>query len=175
VASDGTIVIVRTSHPITGQSLNLGIAFFGSNRNAIPNQNYAITITQDNSIVLSKSNAYASSGIDTLTTFRLPSSDPINMQVTLNGIGPSTADPSTWTGVKGEVLTFSQGPQGTTNMTSTTSTTNMTTTTPTTNMTAPASTNATVPEFGSAASIVLATAILSIILFASKTRVIPRI
>ncbi len=79
------------------------------------------------------------------------------MQVTLNGIGSSTADPSTWTGVKGEVLTFSQGPQGTTNMT------------------VPASTNATVQEFGSSASIVLVISVLSIMVFAAKTRVILRL
>ena len=120
--------------------------------------------------MLSNSNAHTNTGIDTLTTFRLPSSDPLNIQVTLNGIGPSTADPSTWTGVKGEVLSFSQGPQGMTNMTSTT--TNMTSTA--TNMTT-TSTNATVPEFGSAASVVLVIAVLSIIVFAAKTRVIPRL
>ncbi len=160
VASDGTIVIVRSAHPISGQPLNLGIGFFGANRNAIPNQNYAITITQDNSTVLSKSNGYASSGIDLLTTFPLSSSDPINLQVTLNGIGPSTADPSTWTGVKGETLTFSQGPEdlpGTDLTTQTSTATN------------------TVPEFGTAASIVLAIAVLSIIVFVAKTRTIPRI
>jgi hypothetical protein len=167
VASDGTTVIVRTSHQISGQPMSLGIGFFGSNRNAIANQNYAITITQDNSIVLSKSNANANSGIDSLTTTPLSSSDPINIQVTLNGVGPSTADPSTWTGVKGEVLTFSEGQleTATTNMTATTS--NMTVTTPTSN-------NAAVPEFGPVASAVLAIAVISVVVIATKTRVIPR-
>ena len=35
--------------------------------------------------------------------------------------------------------------------------------------------NATVPEFGPVASIVLAIAVLSIVVFAAKTRVIPRL
>lgn len=166
IASDGTIVVVRTGHPITGQPLNLWVGFFGSNRNAIPNQNYAITVTQDNGTVLSKSNAYASSGIDSLITFPLSSSDPINIQVTLNGVGPSTADPSTWTGVKGEVLPFSEGPIATT-------TTNMTATTSNMTETTPASNNATVPEFGPVASIVLAIALISVVVIATK-RVIPR-
>ena len=164
-ASDGTTVIVRTSHQISGQPMNLGIGFFGSNGNAIANQNYAITITQDNSIVLSKSNANSNSGIDTLTTSPMLSSDPISIQVTLNGVGPSTADPSTWTGVKGEVLPFSEGQleTATTNMTATTS--NMTAT--------PASNNAAVPEFGPVASLVLVIAVISVVI-ATKTRVIPR-
>ena len=37
-----------------------------------------------------------------------------------------------------------------------------------------ASTNTTVPEFGPVASIVLAIAVLSVVVFAAKTRVIPR-
>jgi len=171
MASDGTIVIIRANHPITGQSLNLGIGFFGSDRNAISNQNYAITVTQDNSIVLSKTSANAASGIDTQITAPLSSSDPINIQLTLNGIGSSTADPSTWTGVKGEVLTFSQGPMEnmTTNMAVTTS--NMTTTT----MPPPApASNAAVPEFGPVALAVLAIAVISIVVISTKTRVIPR-
>jgi len=168
VASDGTTVIVRTSHPISGQPLNLGIGFFGSNRNAIANQNYAITITQDNSIVLSKSNANSNSGIDSLTTTPLSSSDPINIQVTLNGVGPSTADPSTWTGVKGEVLPFSEG------QLETVTTSNMTATTPNMTATTPTSNNAAVPEFGPVASVVLAIAVISVVVIATKTRVIPR-
>ena len=35
--------------------------------------------------------------------------------------------------------------------------------------------NATVPEFGPVASIVLAIAVLSVVVFAAKTRVIPRL
>ncbi|MFZ0183246.1 MAG: PEFG-CTERM sorting domain-containing protein, partial [Nitrosotalea sp.] len=34
--------------------------------------------------------------------------------------------------------------------------------------------NATVPEFGPVASIILAIAVLSVVVFAAKTRVIPR-
>ena len=47
-------------------------------------------------------------------------------------------------------------------------------TTPAGNATAPAG-NATVPEFGPVASIVLAIAVLSMVVFAAKTRVIPRL
>jgi plastocyanin len=48
-----------------------------------------------------------------------------------------------------------------------------TSTTPETNTTTPTD-NATVPEFGPVASIVLAIAVLSMVVFAAKTRVIPK-
>ena len=188
-ASDGTIVIVRTGHSIPGQPLSLGIAFYTSNKNAISNQNYAIIVSQDGVPIFSKPSVHSNTGIDTLTTFTLTSADPISLQVTLNGIGPSTADPSTWSGVKGEVLSFSQPGQSTpptvqtTNMTtqSIPPTTNMTTqstppvTQPASNVTtAQASNNSTVPEFGSVASTVLAISVLGIV-FAARSRMIPKL
>jgi len=161
-ASDGTVVLIRAAHPISGQPLSLGIGFFTTNNNAISNQNYAITVTQDNAIVFSNSNAHTDSGINTMTTLPLSSSNPISIEVTLNGIGPATADSSTWVGVKGEALDFLQGPAETT------------TAAPVETTTAEPLENA-VPEFGPVASIVLAIAILSVVVFAAKTRTIPRL
>lgn len=160
-ASDGTEVLVRTGHPIAGQPLDIIIAFRGTDTNFVQHQNYAITVTQDNTIVLSNLNGHTHTGTDTQTTFPLLSTNPLSIQVTLKGIGLPTTDPSTWTGVKGEVLNFSQVTEvqapTLSNMTVTTS-----------------GTNQTVPEFGPVASIVLAIAILSIIVFAAKIRTIPR-
>jgi predicted secreted protein with PEFG-CTERM motif len=153
-ASDGTDVIVKASHPISGQPLTLEITFQDANGNFVKHQNYAITVTQDNNTVLSNPTGHTHTGTDTQTTQSLSSADNINIQITLNGVGLPTADPSTWTGVKGEVLSFSQVAPATT--------------------TAPAD-NATVPEFGPVASIVLAIAVLSVVVFAAKTRVIPRL
>ena len=144
----------------------MGIGFQDSTGNFVKHQNYAITVTQDNNTVLSVSNGHTHTGTDTQTTQALSSTDQINIQVTLQGVGLPTADPSTWTGVKGEVLSFSQVGQ----------------------TTAPApgnqtgiplgppytAGNATVPEFGPVASIVLAIAVLSVVVFAAKTRVIPK-
>ena len=163
-ASDGTLVVVRTSHPISGQPLSIGIGFFNTARNNIQHQNYAITVTQDNNIVLSNLHGHTHTGIDTQTTSVLQSSNPVSIQITLNGIGFPTTDPSTWTGVKGEVLNFGQVAQATTTplMTSIQNMTNATTT--------PA-----VPEFGSIAPIVLAIAVMSIVVFAAKNRVTPKL
>ncbi|MDE1844549.1 MAG: hypothetical protein KGI10_04380, partial [Thaumarchaeota archaeon] len=55
------------------------------------------------------------------------------------------------------------------------STTPSTTTTPTTNTTSTTPGNAAVPEFGPVASIVLAIAVMSMVVFVAKTRGIPRL
>jgi predicted secreted protein with PEFG-CTERM motif len=162
IASDGTQVVVRTGHPISGQPLDIGIAFKDVNNNFVQHQNYAITVMQDGKSVFSNTAGHTHSGTDTQTTYALTSSNPVNIEITLNGVGLPTADPSTWTGPKGEVLDFAQA------------TDVKTPSTPITNMTA-APDNATVPEFGPVASIVLAIAVLSIVVFAAKTRVIPKL
>ena len=40
------------------------------------------------------------------STNNLMSSNPVDIKITLNGIGLPGTDPSTWTGTKGEVLLF---------------------------------------------------------------------
>jgi len=150
-ASDGTVVIIRTSHPISGQPLSLGIAFKNAANNFIQHQNYAITITQDNAIVLSNQNGHTHTGIDTQTTFALTSANPVDIKITLNGVGLPGTDPSTWTGVKGEAINFKQVERATTPQ-------------------APTD-NATVPEFGPIASLVLVIAVVSVVAVTMKTRV----
>lgn len=108
VASDGTAVVIRTSHPTSGQALTIGIGFKDVNNNFVQHQNYAITVAQDGKTVLSNTAGHTHTGTDSQTTMALSSNNPVNIEVTLNGVGLPTADPSTWTGVKGEVLDFSQ-------------------------------------------------------------------
>lgn len=158
VASDGTIVILSTDHPTQWQHSVIGIGFFTANGKPIPNQNYAINITQKNTVVFSNSTGHAASGIDILITSPMPSSnDPLNLLVTLKGVGPSTADPATWTGVKGQTLNFAQGPLKETSVMAG-------------NTTIVKASSASSPEFGPVASIVLAISILSVIVFAARTR-----
>ena len=140
-ASDGTTVTVSTSGPVNGQPLSLTISFTDASGNKIHHQNYAITATQDGNTVLSNSAGHTHTGDDTQTSStNLSSADPVDIQITLNGIGLPTVDPTTWTGVKGETLSFTH----------------------------------IVPEFGPVASIVLAIAVMSMVVFAAKTRGIPK-
>ncbi len=145
-ASDGTTVVITTTAFTSGQPLVLGIEFNDSNGNFVKHQNYAITVIQDNNTILLNPHAHTHTGMDIQVTQNLLSTDQINIQMTLLGVGLPTTDPSTWTGVKGEVLSFSQV----------------------------ALINTTIPEFGPVASIILAIAVLSVVVFAAKTRVIPR-
>jgi hypothetical protein len=105
-ASDGTTVAVSTSGPVNGQPMTLTISFMDVDGNKIKHQNYAINVTQGSTSILSNSTGHTHTGDDTQTSVNLASSDPIDIQITLNGVGLPTADPSTWTGVKGETLSF---------------------------------------------------------------------
>ncbi len=137
-ASDNTTVTISTSGPVSGQPLSLAISFTDASGNRIHHQNYAIAVTQDGNNILSNSAGHTHTGDDVQTSStNLSSADPVDIQVTLNGIGLPTADPTTWTGVKGEVLSFTH----------------------------------VVPEFGPVASIVLAIAVMSMVVFVAKTRI----
>ncbi len=172
VASDGTAVIVRASHPLSGQTLAIGLAFRDSKENFVQDQNYAITVTQDNNVILSNPTGYAPSGTASLTTVALSSNNPVNIKVTLDGVGPPTAVPSTWTGVKGEVLIFSQvsdvkaplPASPIANMTNATSTPveNMT------NATSASVGNAPVPEFGSIAGVIIAISVIGSLMISKR-------
>ncbi len=140
-ASDGTTVAISTSGPVNGQPLSIAISFMDASGNKIHHQNYAISVIQDGNNVLSNSAGHTHTGDDTQTSStNLSSADPIDVQITLNGIGLPTVDPATWTGVKGETLSFTH----------------------------------IVPEFGPVASIILAIAVMSMVVFVAKTRGIPK-
>lgn len=161
VASDGTAVTIRTGHPLSGQPLAIGLAFKDVNENFIQHQNYAITVTQDNNTVLSNSTEHTHSGTDSLTTSVLPSNNPVNIQVTLLGVGLPTTDPSTWTGIKGETLSFSQvldvqAPS------SAVAISNMT------NSTITSAENSRAPEFGSIAGVIIAISIIGSLIISRR-------
>jgi plastocyanin len=139
-ASTKVSVDTTPSAPTSGQPLTLAFTFTNVNGDKIHHQNYAITVTQGGTTVLDNQNGHTHTGDDTQTTTTLKSSDPVEIHITLNGVGLPTADPTTWTGPKGELINFHV-----------------------------------VPEFGPVASIVLAIAVLSMVVFAAKTRVIPRL
>jgi predicted secreted protein with PEFG-CTERM motif len=143
MSSDGSeMVAIDTTPaaPTSGQPLTISLNFTDSSGNNIKHQNYAITVTQDNNTIFSNATGHTHTGLDTQTTSALTSADPVDIQVTLNGVGLPGTDPSTWTGPKGDMISFHV-----------------------------------VPEFGSIAPIVLAIAIVSIVLFTAKTRVIPKL
>ena len=138
-ASDGTQVTINNviNNWESGQPMSISLTFSDNHGNKIMHQNYAITVKQGDNILLTKSSGHTHTGDDVQTTSSLTSSDPVDITVTLNGVGLPNTDQSTWTGVKGEQVTFTH----------------------------------VVPEFGPTVSIILAAAILSIIVFAARTRI----
>jgi len=120
--------------------LTIALTFTDSTGKKIQHQNYAITVTQGGTTVLDNQNGHTHTGDDTQTTDALTSTDPVDIEVTLKGVGLPTTDPSTWTGPTGDVIRFHV-----------------------------------VPEFGSIAPIILAIAVISIVVFTAKTRVIPKL
>lgn len=143
MSTDGsTQVTIDTTPaaPVSGQPLSIALTFKDANGNPIKHQNYAITVTQDGNSVLSNTSGHTHTGNDMQMTSNLEYAKPVDITVTLNGVGLPGTDPSTWTGPKGDVVSFNV-----------------------------------VPEFGSIASIVLAIAVISIVVFTAKTRVIPKL
>jgi len=61
--------------------------------------------------ILSNATGHTHTGLDTQTTSALTSADPVDVQVTLNGIGLPNTDPSTWTGPKGDMISFHVVPE----------------------------------------------------------------
>jgi hypothetical protein len=131
-------IVYSPSTPVSGHPLSMALTFLDARGNLIQHQNYAISLKQDGNYVFSNNTGHSYTGYDTQVTNNLPSSNPVDIQVTLNGVGLPGTDPSSWTGPKGMVLNFHI-----------------------------------IPEFGPVASQVLAIALLSILLFAARTRIIP--
>ncbi|TLX83125.1 MAG: PEFG-CTERM sorting domain-containing protein [Thaumarchaeota archaeon] len=143
MSTDGsTQVTIDTTPaaPVSGQPLSIALTFKNANGNPIKHQNYAITVTQDGNSVLSNTTGHTHTGNDMQMTSNLEYAKPVDITVTLNGVGLPGTDPSTWTGPKGDVVSFHV-----------------------------------VPEFGSIASIVLAIAVISVVVFTTKTRVILKL
>jgi len=112
MSTDGsTQVTIDTTAPVGGQPLSLALTFKDANGNPIQHQNYAIEVTQDGQSVLSNPAGHTHTGSDTQTTSNLVSTNSVDIKVTLNGVGLPGTDPSTWTGPKGDIVTFNVVPE----------------------------------------------------------------
>lgn len=113
-SSDGSeqvTVSYSPAIPTSGQPLSITLSFTDANGKLINHQNYAISVIQDGNEVFSDAVGHTHTGNDMQTTNNLSSSDPVDIKITLNGIGLPGTDPSTWTGPKGEMLSFHVVPE----------------------------------------------------------------
>lgn len=138
--SEQVIVTYAPNPPTSGQPLSITLTFTDAKGNPIQHQNYAISVIQNGNEIFSNTAGHTHTGNDMQTTDSLSSSNLVDIKITLNGIGLPGTDPSTWTGVKGEVLVFHGTAQ-----------------------------NA-VPEFGPIAGMIIAMSIIGVVVITRKSR-----
>ncbi|MBI1829341.1 MAG: hypothetical protein HY222_06960 [Thaumarchaeota archaeon] len=138
--SEQVIVTYSLNPPTSGQPLSITLTFTDAKGSPIQHQNYAISVTQDGNEIFSNTAGHTHTGNDMQATNNLSSSNPVDIRITLNGIGLPGTDPSTWTGTKGEVLVFHGTVQ-----------------------------NA-VPEFGPVAGMIIAMSVIGVVVITRKSR-----
>jgi predicted secreted protein with PEFG-CTERM motif len=97
---------ITPAAPTSGQPFTIALTFKDASGNLIKHQNYNISVTQDGKSVLSNATGHTHTGNDVQMTSTLASADPVDIQVTLNGVGLPGTDPSTWVGPKGDLISF---------------------------------------------------------------------
>jgi len=138
-STDGSIMVEITASgpPIAGEAMMLDVKFSSTSTGAMTEHiNYDILATQGGEIVLDESGNHKHEGRGSHTTIALASADPVDVAVTIQGIG---IDPP-FSGPIGDVVGVTV-----------------------------------VPEFGTITLVILGVALVSIIAFTAKTKLVPRI
>ena len=111
MSSDGSVQVeIETSTPKAGEEMSIDVTFTYADGNAISHINYDITAMQDGTKVLSQSGAHEHSGEGMHTTDALASDTPVDVQVTILGIG-LPGEEATWSGPKGDVVSLQVVPE----------------------------------------------------------------
>lgn len=111
VSSDGTVnVDVIATAPAQDQQMLLGIDFTDSQGNQIEHVNYALTVTQAGTNVLSHTEGHAHTGTASHSTNPLLSNAPVDVQVTILGIGLPD-NKAEWTGPKDDMIPIHVTPE----------------------------------------------------------------
>lgn len=110
ISSDGTInVDVIATAPTQDQSMLITIDFVDSN-GKVEHVNYALTAMQSGANVLSEPEAHAHHGTATHSTTALKSGEPVDVQITILGIGLPDKK-SEWTGPKDDIIPIHVTPE----------------------------------------------------------------
>lgn len=111
MSSDGSVhVSIESSVPTGNEAMTINVKFTDADGNAIQHINYAITAMQDGTEVLSVPSAHEHMGEGMHTTDTLASDSPVDIQVTIIGIGLPD-DEANWTGPKGDVVSLQVVPE----------------------------------------------------------------
>jgi predicted secreted protein with PEFG-CTERM motif len=112
MSQDGSIIVhIDSDEPAVDTEALVSVEFVDADGNPVEHVNFEITATQDDNEVLAETEQHAHSGVTEFTTAALDSESPLDIQVTILGIGLPTDDPQTWTGPKGETVSAQVVPE----------------------------------------------------------------
>jgi len=111
MSSDGSMnVEIESGIPTAGEELAISVSFTDADGNIVEHVNYDISATQDEIEVLSESVAHAMSEPGMHVTESLTSDSPVDVQVTILGIG-FPGDEASWIGPQGDVVSLQVVPE----------------------------------------------------------------
>lgn len=111
MSADGSVMVkIGAPAPMTGEELTVEVEFTDADGNAIEHVNYDISAMQDGTEVLNEARKHTMSGSDEFMTAALSSDNPVDVQVTILGIGPEE-DESSWADPKGETISLKVVPE----------------------------------------------------------------
>lgn len=111
MSSDGSInVEIESSIPKAGEEMSIDVTFTDADGNAIQHINYDISAMQDGLDVLSESGMHEHTGEGMHVTDALASDSPVDIQVTILGIGLPDEE-ANWTGPIGDVISLHVVPE----------------------------------------------------------------
>ncbi|MDG7050110.1 MAG: PEFG-CTERM sorting domain-containing protein [Nitrososphaerota archaeon] len=112
MSQDGSVMVhIDSDEPTEGTESVVSVEFVDADGNPIEHVNFEITATQDGNEILAETEQHAHSGVTEFTTVALSSDSPLDVQVTILGIGLPDDDPDTWTGPKGETVSAQVVPE----------------------------------------------------------------
>ena len=111
MSADGSVhVDIESNVPKAGEEMVIEITFTDADGNSISHINYDITAMQDGTAVLSESGSHEHGGEGMHVTDALASGSPVDVQVTILGIGLPGEEPN-WTGPMGDVVSLQVVPE----------------------------------------------------------------
>lgn len=111
MSADGSVnVDIESGIPAAGEEMTISVTFTDADGNAIEHINYDITAMQDGTEVLSESGVHEHAGEGTHVTDALSSDSPVDVQVTILGIGLPD-DEANWSGPIGDVVSLQVVPE----------------------------------------------------------------
>jgi predicted secreted protein with PEFG-CTERM motif len=111
MSQDGSVMIhIDSDEPAEGVEAMVSVEFVDADGNPIEHVNFEITATQDGNEILAETAQHVHSGVTEFTTAELGSDSPLDVQVTILGIGLPD-DEANWTGPKGEAVSAQVVPE----------------------------------------------------------------